>query len=219
MGDSHILDQDQRPDIPRGLQLYWFEIEPSERVGAQWAQVVGVMDRLVDLREELLELSRVRDVEKRLRRMETIVEGYFLRVYELRERVLHLLLLRTGLQREVEQLKHENKRQDALSRLKKVDPAFTASIEILLPLLAEGVRIRNLNTHRFYVGFVLSTQHDVYDPYDAMLDLSRAPVRLRRLKTIVGREIKITAATYAAQMTALITAITHALETGEFVKQ
>jgi hypothetical protein len=117
--------------------------------------------------------------------------------------------------KDVEKLRHPKQRPDALSRLKSVDQELTATVENLLSLLDDDIGLRNLHTHHFYLSLGLNTGSDIFDPYDALLDLSNKPASRRQLEALLRREIKKTAQRYVDKVEALLEAVQKVLEAGD----
>ena len=198
-----------------GLQFYWYETKIGEEAGTWWGQLAGGMHRLVTVREELEALRAQRNVERAMRRLESHVESYLVRAYELRERALGLLASCTHQEKDVEKLRHPKQRPDALSRLMSVDQELTGVVEHLLSLLDDDIGLRNLHTHHFYLNLGLYTGSDIFDPYDALLDLSNKPASRRKLEALLRREIKKTAQRYVDKVEALLEAVQKVLEVGD----
>ena len=58
---------------------------------------------------------------------------------------------------------------------------------------------------------------DIFDPYDALLDLSNKPASRRKLETLLRREIKKTAQRYVDKVEALLEAVRKVLEVGDLM--
>jgi hypothetical protein len=87
------------PEHLQILQFYWYEIKPDEQLGARWAQVVGAIHRLRFVCDELVENSTEpmeSELEKVLERLAYNAENYLVRAYELRERVVSLIVMLSG---------------------------------------------------------------------------------------------------------------------------
>jgi len=175
------------PTAESGLLFYWYEIRPDEEASTWWGQLAGGMHRLITVREELEALRTQRNVEKAMRRLESHVESYLVRAYELRERALGLLASQTQQAKAVERLRHPKQRNDALSSLKLTAPELTTAVGHLLSLLDDDIGLRNLHTHQFYLNLGLFTGSDIFDPYDALLDLSDHPASRRQLEVRLRR--------------------------------
>jgi hypothetical protein len=173
------------------------------------------MYRVVPVREELEALRTERNVERAMRRLESFVESYLVRAYELRERALGLLASRTHQVKDVERLRHPKYRPDALSRLKSADQEIATAVENLLSLLDDDIGLRNLNTHNLYLSLGLYTGSDILDPYDALLDVSDKPASRRKLETLLHREVKKTAQCYVDKVDALLQAVRKVLDAGD----
>jgi hypothetical protein len=199
--------------VEPGLHFYWYEIKPGEEAGAWWGQLAGGMWRLVTIREELEVVRAQQAIEKAMRRLESHVESYLVRAYELRERVLGLLRIRTGQAKDVERLRHLSQRADALSRLKGAEPELTEAAGNLLSLLDGDIGLRNMHTHQFYLSLGLYIGATIFDPYDALLDVSHKPAKRRELEVILRREVRRTAQEYIEKVEALIGAVQKVLET------
>jgi len=202
------------PTAESGLLFYWYEIRPDEEASTWWGQLAGGMHRLITVREELEALRTQRNVEKAMRRLESHVESYLVRAYELRERALGLLASQTQQAKAVERLRHPKQRNDALSSLKLTAPELTTAVGHLLSLLDDDIGLRNLHTHQFYLNLGLFTGSDIFDPYDALLDLSDHPASRRQLEVRLRREVKKTAQHYVGKVEALLEAVDSVLEAG-----
>jgi hypothetical protein len=97
-----------------GLYFYWHEMKPDAEATTWWGQLAGGMHGLTTVCEELETLRAQRNVEKAMRRLESQVESYLARAYELRERALGLLASRIHQAKDVEGLRHPKQRNDAL---------------------------------------------------------------------------------------------------------
>jgi hypothetical protein len=90
-------------------------------------------------------------------------------------------------------LRHPKQRNDALSRLKPADPELTGAVGNVLSLLDDDIGLRNRHTHSYYLSLGLYTGSDIFDPYDALLDMSQNPASRRKFETLLRREVKKTA--------------------------
>jgi hypothetical protein len=216
-----MRDPADNPRSEPGLYLYWVDKKPGEKMkpgeeGATWwGQLAGSMHRLASVREELEALRMQRHVERAMRRLESQVESYLFRVYQLRERALRLLASRTHQKKDIiRELERPKRRNYALSRLKPIAPELTDAVEHLLSLLDDDIGLRNKHTHDFYLNLGLYTGSDIYDPYDALLDVSEKPASRRELETLLRREVKKTAQRYVHKVEALLEAVKKVLEAG-----
>ena len=210
-----MSDEADDPARELGLHFYLYETKPDEEAATWWGQLAGGMYRLITVREELEALRVERNVEKAMRRLESHVESYLVRAFELQERALGLLASRTGQKKDVEQLRHADKRDAALSRLKPVDPELTAAVETLRSLLDDDRLVRNRHTHEIYLSLALNTGSDIFDPYDALLEMSNDAAGRRKLETLLRREVKKTAQRYIDKVGPLIEAVQKVLEAGD----
>jgi len=82
-------------------------------------------------------------------------------------------------------------------------------------LLDDDIGLRNLHTHHFYLSLGLYTGSDIFDPYDALLDLSNKPASRQKLETLLRREIKKTSQRYVDKVEALREAVQKVLKAGD----
>jgi hypothetical protein len=211
-----MSDPAEDPGSEPGLHFYWEEMKPGEEATTWWGQLAGGMHRLVTVREELEALRMQRNVERAMRRLESQVESYLFRVYQLRERALRLLASHTHQTKAIiRELERPKRRNYALSRLKPIAPELTDAVENLLSSLDNDVDLRNRHTHEVYLSLGLYTGSDIFDPYDALLDVSEKPASRRELETLLRREVKKTAQRYVHKVEALLEAVKKVLEAGD----
>ena len=148
---------DQRDGAVRetSLCLYWYETKAEEQPRIWLGQLASAMLRLITVQREFETLGRQRDIESSLRRLELCLESYMLRAFEVRERVLGLLASRTNCKKTVDELRHPQKRREALLSLTTLEPELTPRVEALLVLLDHDVGLRNLHTHSLYLSLGL----------------------------------------------------------------
>lgn len=63
----------------------------------------------------------------------------------------------------------------------------------------------------------LYTGSDIFDPYDALLDMSQNPTSRRKFETLLRREVKKTAQYYVHKVEALLEAVQKVLKAGDRV--
>lgn len=177
---SACTDRDMRTkhsDSFGTLELYWVDIDPKEEVGRYWGQVAGSTHRLlfiVDALETLLLQEKYLTTATRL--LKYHIENYLYRVYELRERLTHLLSAITG--RNLGALKSSSrpKRARALRKLEETAPHLLPSSRRIFRLLDEDILLRNRHTHKNFLALGFYTGADVYDPCDVLeIDLAGSP--------------------------------------------
>jgi hypothetical protein len=191
-------------NIPAGLILYWYETKNGEEISTWWGQLVGSIHRLQVVYDDLDSICNDgKDVSDALNHLTYHVENYFVRAYELRERVLGLLSEITGQRRTVEDLRHPARRQDALMSLQSTVPSLVESAAQILSLLDNDIGLRNMHTHHIFLNLGLSTGNNIYDPHDALLDLEENPDARKRLEEILSNEIKRFAEEYKAKVIAI----------------
>lgn len=201
---AESLEEPRPPDISSGLEFYWYEIEKEDEPGARWGQLAGGLHRLVDIRDDLGSVTRDRDIERCLHRLVIYVESFFARSYELRERAVALLAGMTGMREESGKLKSPAKRSSAESRLAQVEPRLAKSVAELVAALDQDTDLRNRHTHKQFLGLGLVTETGLYDPSDALLDLSRMPAARKRLVARLRQGAKGLAARYEQKITDLV---------------
>lgn len=193
----------EQENVPPGLQLYWYETKEGEEASTWWGQLAGSTHRMQVVSDELDTTCNECDISVALTRLEYHVENYFIRAYELRERVLGLFSELTGQKKAVDELRHPARRQDALASLQPSASPLIESVTQILGFLDDDVGLRNVHTHRTFLSFGLSTGYDIYDPHDALLDFERDPDARRRLEKQLHDEVKQVAAQYMDKVRAL----------------
>jgi hypothetical protein len=213
--NDKVVDQASKPC----LCLYWYEMPAGKPLIWWWGQLAGAMHRLTAVQRDFLRLRAQRNVEKALLRLEFLTERYVLRAYELRERALGLLMSRIHRTNDVNRLRNPKQRCNALSRLKPFDPQLTVAIECLLLLLDDDIELRNLHTHNVYLSLGLDTGSDIFDPYDALVDVSNDPTSRRTLEALLRREVKRMARRYIKKTEALHKAIEEVLNVADHARK
>jgi hypothetical protein len=193
----------EQENIPPGLQLYWYEIKDGEEASTWWGQLAGSTHRMQVVVDGLDSTCNESDISVALTRLEYHVENYFIRAYELRERVLGLLSELTGQKKTVDELRHPARRQDAFASLQPSASPLIESVTQILSFLDDDIGLRNMHTHRTFLSLGLSTGYDVYDPHDALLDLERDHEARRRFEELLHNEVKRVAEQYMDKVKAL----------------
>jgi hypothetical protein len=196
---ENMSTNDEIP-LPIGLQFFWYEAIPGEEARRWWGQVAGSMHRLFFLREELESAEQDHELERALDRLAYHLENYFIRIYELRERAFGLLGAVIRDESLVKKVRHPASRPEALSLLRGTAPSLVDPLERLLAAIHHDVDMRNTHTHNYYLSLGLSTGYDVFDPKDALLDVSRDRQEKARLENILRAEIKRLVEEYTDKM-------------------
>ena len=158
------------------LEFYWYETKPGEEAGTAWGQLAGASHRLHFVCEEMEACASDVDIERSLERLEYHMENYLVRVYELRERVVAVAAAIDGRRQIAGLLKSERRRDEAL--------------QMLLVSLDADISLRNQHTHDKFLSVGIWTDNDIYDPADALLDLSGRPEAEEVLRDFLREEIQ-----------------------------
>ena len=148
------------------LEIYWDIWNPSEGLAALRGQLTECLHRLHFVGEQLHEAQRDRDVARRLRHTKYHIEAYHTRVYELKDRVVELLLRATGAtgsKKSRADLRNPDSRESALAELSHTLPTpLVDAVRGLLGLTDEAVGTRNEHTHGSHlkVGLVTMEEYD-----------------------------------------------------------
>jgi hypothetical protein len=84
--------------------------------------------------------------------------------------------------------------------------------------LDDDIGLRNRHTHSQYLSLGLYTGSDIFDLfdlYDALLDMSQNPASRRKFETLLRREVKKTAQYYVHKVEALLEADQKVLKAGD----
>jgi excisionase family DNA binding protein len=150
-----------RPDdlegMINGLHFYWYEIKPDEELRVHRGQLRAATHRLLFACEELTLSTDDPNVENMLDRLAYHGQSYFIRAYELRERVVTLVVALCGARGKAgKQLAHnikdKEKRQAALDGIRQRIPKSVKPLDRLLKALDEDINLRNVHTHEMFVG-------------------------------------------------------------------
>jgi hypothetical protein len=172
------------------LEFYWYETKPGEEAGTAWGQLAGASHRLHFVCQEIELCPSYAAVERALERLEYHMENYLVRVYELRERAVALVAALDGRVDVARQLKSARHRGGALQTLKDSGRVFTCEVERLLRELDADIALRNQHTHDKFLSVGIWTDNDIYDPADALLDLSTQPDAQEVLKEFLKEEMQ-----------------------------
>jgi hypothetical protein len=112
------------------------------------------------------------NIEQVLGRLEYHMENYLVRVYELRERAISLAATIDGRNQIAGLLKSKRERKGALQMMEHLGSGFVQALERLLISLDADIALRNQHTHDKFLSVGLCTDNDIFDPADALLDLS-----------------------------------------------
>ncbi len=172
------------------LEFYWYETNPGEEAGTAWGQLAGASHRLHFVCQEMESCPSDAIIEHGLERLEYHMENYLVRVYELRERAVALATALDGSAEVARQLKSARNRDSALRALKERGAAFTGEVERLLSELDADIALRNQHTHDKFLSVGIWTENDIYDPADALLDLSSRPDAQQVLREFLKEEMQ-----------------------------
>jgi hypothetical protein len=186
-----------------GLQFVWWETRPGEEAGAWWGQLAGSTHRLRVVADQLETLVSKRNLDLALVELGYHLENYFVRIYELRERVMGFLIAATNDAQNVRSLKSQRRREDALMGLRIQVPTLIEPLKQLLELLDEEIKIRNTHTHEQFLNIVLDTGQDIFDPQDVLIDLQESVDARRKLERFLRKEIRRFAEVYADKVRAI----------------
>lgn len=172
------------PGMTGRLEFYWYETNPGEETGT------AALARLCFVCEEIEMCVADARVEPTLERLAYHMENYLVRVYELRERAVGLAATIDGRAEIAKLLKSARHRRRALDMLQVRGFSFHSELECLLPLLDADIALRNLHTHDKFLTLGLWTENDIYDPADALNDLTSQPEEQRLLREFLAGEIR-----------------------------
>jgi hypothetical protein len=175
------------------LQFYWYEIKPHETRGARWGQLAGAMHRLRFVCDEIEAALATKNVSLMIKRLEYHADNYVTRAYELRERLVKLLIA-LGLDSDTAgQLKaHGSRREEALQRLRVFDAQVAAAVTSLLEALGHDLSERNRHTHDTFLSLGVVIDGQPFDPDDVLLELSeelRDKEALHRVLRVEGQRL------------------------------
>ena len=180
-----------------GLQFIWWIPKVGQTPDTWWGQLAGSTHRLITIAEHLDNIQSRRNVDQALNELNYHLENYFVRVYELRERVVGYLTAVTADPQTIRNLKHGNKRKEALKALRGRLPMTIDSLTALLNLLDDEIKIRNTHTHEQFLNIVLDTGEEMFDPRDALVDLEKDSRARRKLAGFLRNEIRRLAEMYS----------------------
>ncbi len=186
--------------VPQGLQFYWYETNPNTKTAEYWGQLVGSVHRLKFIAEELESLYNKQDINTTLNHLEYHIENYLVRIYELRDRLFSLVTAITGDKKTVDNLRHLDKRPDALIALQAKDKKITQLLDELLVILDEDVHLRNFHTHNLFLKLGFWDGYDIYDPQDALIDMQSNPEAKRRFEINLWQAIRCAIECYQAKI-------------------
>jgi hypothetical protein len=168
--------------MPGDLKFVWYDPRKGAAIGESWGQLAGALDRLVVVAGYLEELPGRKRTEVALEQVTYHLEGYFARVYELRERAVELT--KHVLNRDVSKAKNPKHRAAVVASVPERYRHVVAPFFALLQLLDEDVNLRNTHTHHQSLNLVLvvptGTLGDrrfvgVYDPLDVLMETENEP--------------------------------------------
>lgn len=185
------------------LVLEWYDPPAKPDAWWWWGQVVGGMNRLVDVREQFERASRLRRSLAALTEFRAALELYWWHGYALRERAIDLLGVRTCNKETAAKLKKPSARCAAQALLAAKDPMLTAKVVDLLRLLDDLIEFRNIHTHKLYVGIRLDVGTDTFSPEDVVAEVEGA-ANERRMKSMVAAVVRRKARECAEHLQAVI---------------
>jgi hypothetical protein len=205
-----MTTQEPHPQLQGSLQFYWYESYPSEKVDQYIGQLAGSTNRLVFLREELESVCKEKDIDLALSRLEYHMENYLSRVYELRDRVFSLVSVVASSKKTVEALRHQEKRSNALRSIQAKVNGIVQPLEYLLKLLDEDIGLRNFHTHDTFLKLGCYIDYggfeDIYDPHDALVDLTTDAQGRKRFVEFLWKEISNLVERYRVKIDTVIEA-------------
>ena len=186
-----------------GLTFIWWETRPGEEAGTWWGQLAGSTHHLYVVVDQLEKLPSKRNLDLALTELGYHIENYFVRIYELRERVVGYLIAATNDVQTVRDIKSQRKRRNALTALRTRVPKLIEPLEHLLELLDAEIRIRNTHTHEQFLNIVLDTGQDIFDPQDMLIDIQGNIDTRRKLERYFRKEIRRLTEIYAEKVRAI----------------
>lgn len=209
--------------MPCSLQLYTLDFYPHEAVGKYWAELLGAMNRLRYIYEVLPVSRRKIKIENLLDHLQMSIESFLYRTYELRERVVLLTLSIIGpLSKEESRrlstlLKDPRQREPLIQQISKRTPDITESLQSLFFVLdIEGeIESRNKHTHNRFLELGLVTDDDIYNPWDALLDLKQGSQERHKLESLLRKEVAKTAKEHQRKINKVFKATMNFIEATE----
>jgi hypothetical protein len=117
------------------------------------------------------------------------MENYLVRAYELRERAVSLAANIVGRREVAGLLKSKRRRGAALQSIQNTGSLFVGALETLLASLDADIALRNQHTHDKFLSVGIWTDNDIFDPADALLDLSERSEAYLQLCDFLREEI------------------------------
>jgi len=192
-----MTQNDLTDSFSTGLWFYWYERKPGEEHLWYWGQLCGSMHRFTFLSEEFEGIKRISDTDLALQRLAYHMENYLIKVYELRERAAKLLANFAGYRGKIGLFKGKKTRQNAVRKLNNIDQNVAETYLELLLLIDDDIDLLNQNTHDTFLSLGLATEHNIYDPHDALLDVEHQhPEMYNNFKRKVRKEIRKTIERY-----------------------
>lgn len=188
------------------LEFYWYETMPGEEADTVWGQLAGASHRVHFVCEEIRACSSDTTVESALDRLVYHMENYLVRVYELRERAVALAAVIDGRREVAGLLKSLRHRAGALEMLRERGATFCRELENLLVGMDADIALRNQHTHDKFLSIGIWTENDIYDPSDALLDVSCQPEAQSYLTEFLKAEIHRLIGEYATKGEAVFNA-------------
>jgi hypothetical protein len=173
------------------LEYYWVQTEVGDEAGTAWGQLAGAAHRLLFVCEELVACRADRNLEHLLPRLAYHMENYLVRIYELRERLVMLVAAMDGQSDLAKSLKSKKKRGAALQALEnRHEERFITVLESLLSKMDPDIELRNQHTHDKFLSVGIWTGDDIFDPADALLDVSHNAEASKQLRQFLRKDIK-----------------------------
>lgn len=182
------------------LQFYWHDFQPKKTKADALGQFLGAIRRMIDMDEDLSDALRLRDVQRRLRRVTRITESYLYRAYELRERVVSLLEAVSGDAASAKATKNPKKRANALKKIQGSHRALCGRVDLLMSVLDDDMLLRNMHTHEQFLSLGLFACNGPYDPDDVLMELESKPDEYRSMISLLRKETKKLADEYRARI-------------------
>lgn len=172
------------------LKVYWSEIQANEGIHAHWAELGHAMLRLKFAVSEfengmkhLIDLHSIYRVHYQL-------ENYYVRVYELRERLYSFAaeLLKTDKKKAKNMLLKPGKKEKLLFAWPSYARGGIDPLKQVLQALEEDIAVRNIHTHDTFVRLALNEGPCWTDIEDLWWDLEEDATSLAVVLKLVGEQ-------------------------------
>lgn len=172
------------------------------------------MHRLVDVRERLETVARMRLAHRALVEFRAALELSWWHCYSVRERAVEFLGVRANDKKAAGMLKSPSARSAALAVLSAKDPALTGLLSRLVLMLDASMAHRNMHTHGTYIGVAFDVGHDSYDP-DDIIDNAGTGANGARIRSAVASAIRRKARECAENVQSVVECLSDLAMTGE----